>query len=791
MKDFKHMNADSFEEAGKALAAENGSVLIAGGTDLFTEMKDYILPKYPKTVINLKTIQGADAIKVDQDCYEIGAMAKLTDICESGEIGIDSVKEAAHSVATPLVRNLATIGGNICQDVRCWYYRYPEEGGGAMNCLRKGGEECFGIRGDNRYHSIMGGMKGHGTACSGKCPAGTDVGAYMEKLREGDVEGAADILIAYNPMPAITGRVCAHFCEQGCNRGNIAANQTAATADDAVGIHNVERFLGDYIFDHADRYYPAPKEETGHRIALIGAGPAGLAAAYYLRKAGHTVVVYDKMEKAGGMLMYAIPNYRLPKALVEKLIGYLEGMGVAFRCKVNVGEDITTEALEQEYDKVFYATGAWKRPVLGFDGEEFTEFGLEFLMEVNQWLNKKQREHVLVVGGGNVAMDVAVTAKRLGAGTVTLACLESRPEMPASAEEIARAEEEGIIVNPSWGVKRAIYENGLIVGMELKRCLQTRDENGRFSPVYDENETMTINADSVLMAAGQKVDLSFIKEEYAIAVERGLIKVDQEQKTSRAGVFAGGDAVTGPATAIAAIRAGRNAADAINKEYGYIREIPGHKKGFLKFDPTCLDLKKAVKAAEIPAGERALDKEDSSTITEEQAFGEAKRCMNCGCYSVNASDMANVLLSLDAEIVTTEKTIQAADFFTTCMDNKDMLNPGEVVTSIRIPRHEGYTTHYEKFRLRDAIDFAILALATAYKVEDGKIADIKIAMGAVGPVPVRAYEIEEFLKGKVLTEDIIETAAQMAVRDTIPMRMNAYKIQNLKVMVKRFLESIA
>lgn len=790
MRDFKNINVKSFDEAGNMLASEKNAVVIAGGTDLFTEMKDFILPTYPETVINLKSIPNADKITVNDDYIAIGAMAKLTDVYESDSIEIESVKEGAHSVASPLVRNLGTIGGNICQDVRCWYYRYPEEGGGAMNCARKGGEECYGIRGDNRYHSVMGGMKTKGNACSQKCPAGTDIAAYMEKMRAGDVEGAADILIEYNPMPAITGRICAHFCQSGCNRGNIAANQTAETADDPVSIHSVERFLGDYIFAHPERYYPAPKISTGKKIALIGAGPAGLAAAYYLRRSGNEVTVFDKMEKPGGMLMYAIPNYRLPKEYVETLTGHLADMGVSFKTGICIGEDVQAEEIESAFDKVFYATGAWKRPVLGFDGEAFTEFGLQFLVEVNQWLTQKKREHVLVVGGGNVAMDVAVTAKRLGAGSVTLACLEPRDAMPASSEEVNRALEEGIQVMPSWGIKRVIYEDSKVIGMELKYCVSVRDEAGRFNPQYDEDNTMIVNADSILMAAGQKVDLSFIKDEYELAIERGLIKVTEHQETSRKGVYAGGDAVTGPSTAIAAIRAGRNAADSINEEYGVVRKIPGHGKGFLKFDEACLELKKGVCDPELPSNERALDKEDSQTITQEEAFGEAKRCMNCGCYSVNASDMANVLLSLDAEIVTNKKIISAQDFFTTEMDTKDMLENGEVVTEIRIPKHEGYVTHYEKFRLRDAIDFAILALATAYKLEDGKIADIKIVMGAVAPVPVRLSGVESLLKGKILTPELIEAAADLAVKDMIPMKKNAYKIHNMRTMVKRFLQSI-
>ena len=561
MKYFEHESAATFDEAVSLLkeSPKGKTVVMAGGSDLIGVLKEQILEDYPEKVVDLKTVRGGEYIKQDGDTIEIGALTKLCDIVKSDLLNEKApvLSQAARSVATPLIRNVATMGGNICQDVRCWFYRYPHGIGGRMDCMRKGGKECYSVMGDNRYHSIFGGMKVHTTPCSVQCPANTDIPAYMERLREGDVEGAAHILMEANPIPMITSRVCAHTCQEQCNR---------CGSDESVSIHGVERYVGDYILEHPDTFYRAPETETGHKVALVGAGPAGLSAAYYLRKAGHDVTVFDKMEEPGGMLTYAIPNYRLPKSYVKQVAAAYEKMGIRFRLGCCLGEDIQAEDLEKEYDNVFYATGAWKRPVLGFDGEEFTEFGLQFLMEVNQWMNKKDRRHVLVVGGGNVAMDVAITARRLGAESVTLACLESEPEMPASREEIARAREEGIEIMPSYGVSKAIYEGSQVTGMELMRCTSVKDENGRFNPRYDREETLRVSADSILMAAGQKVDLSFLGDKYGLALERGLIQVDKDtQATSKSGIYAGGDATTGPATVIQGVRSGRNAAEASNR----------------------------------------------------------------------------------------------------------------------------------------------------------------------------------------------------------------------------------
>lgn len=784
MKNFNHTRAESIEEAAVLLKEDSQNVVMAGGTDLLGQLKDDILPEYPKRLINLKTIPEMKGITSDKKKIFIGSATKLADIAESDIIKekVPMLAEAAKSVATPLIRNMGTIGGNICQDVRCWFYRYPHEAGGRLVCSRKGGDTCYALQGDNRYHSIFGGMKTHRTPCSCNCPAGTDIPAYMEQIRKGSIAGAAQIIMQVNPMPALTSRVCAHFCQEKCNR---EAN------DESVAIGNVERFVGDFILDHGDLFYKFPEISTGKSAAVIGAGPAGLSAAYFLRKEGNDVTVYDSKKEAGGMLMYAIPAYRLPKDLVRRFTGYLEQMGVKFVLNTMVGTDIAAAELEQKFDSVFYATGAWKRPVIGISGEELTEFGLDFLIQVNEWMKGKVGSEVLVTGGGNVAMDVAITAKRLGARKVTMACLEPEEEMPASKEEIARAKEEGVIILPSWGLGKVLEENGKLKGMELKKCISVRDENGAFNPSYDENETLVVNAENILMAVGQKVDLSFLDEKYQIQLnKRGLIDVSEEtHMTSRKGVFAGGDVITGPATVIKAIMHGHAAANGMNKYLGVLQshECTGMQTEcgkFLTFNTEGIKIKAAARLKEIPAKERSLDKEDAFGLQESEAIKEAKRCMNCGCYAVNPSDIAPVLAALEAVIITNMRKMDASEFCCTNLRVSDTLNQGEIVTGIEIPLIEGAIMHYDKFRLRDALDFAIVSVASMYSVENDKMTGARIVLGGVSPVPLRAKKAEAFLIGKKVTEEMAAEAAALAVKEVVVMDKNAYKVEEVKVLIK-------
>ena len=398
-----------------------------------------------------------------------------------------------------------------------------------------------------------------------------------------------------NPMPAITGRVCAHFCQDGCNR---------CQTDESVTISGVERTRRLYT-DNSDKFYAPPEKETGKSVAIVGSGPSGLTAAYYLRKAGNKVTVYESKPEAGGMLMYAIPAYRLPKDIVRKFIKILENMGIEFKTNTKVGEAIKPEELEKKYDSVCYNTGRWKRPVIGIAGEELTVFSLDFLSEVSKWMEGKIGSEVFVAGGGNVAMDVAITAKRLGAKKVTMACVEPRDCMPASSEEIARAEEEGIVIMPAWGFAKVVEENGKVKGMQLKRCLSPWDEEGNFSPQYDECETTFVSAENILMAVGQAVDLSFLDEKYQIQLNRGMIDVaDDTLMTSRKGVFAAGDVITaGATTVIGAITGGRKAANGMNSYLNVkVASVDtNNEKDFITLDSDGILNKTAMKIKELDA----------------------------------------------------------------------------------------------------------------------------------------------------------------------------------------------
>lgn len=788
MKKFEYIKADSYEEASKIIKSTDEKIdPVAAGTDVLGTYKDRLLTEYPKAVVSLKHIKDNDYIKEEDDVIRIGAGATLKRIAESEVIknNIAALAQSAYSVASPIIRSTATIGGNICQDVRCWYYRYPDEIGGRLNCKRKGGDTCYAIVGENRYHSIFGGMSTKSCSnCQHACPAGTDISAYMAKIREGRFDEAARIFFQYNPMPMMTSRICPHLCTAKCNQ-NVYG--------EAVNIPSVERSLGEYILEHKDEFYKKPERLVGKKIAIIGAGPGGLTCAYYLRDAGFDVDVYDTHEKAGGVLRYGIPHYRLPKSIVDEYVSALENMGVNFILNTTVGKDIELDDIKAKHDGVYLGTGAWNQPVLGIDNEKLTTFGLNFLEEVNTYLQKTIGEEVLVCGGGNVAMDVALTASRLGAKKVKLVCLEQRHEMPASADEIEMALEEGVEIINGWGLDKVeTDENGKVIGLRSMKCTSVKDEFGRFAPKYDREQTQLFTSDFIILATGQRVDISFIPENLSsqIKTNRGLIDVDSESgKTRQEGYYAGGDMVTGPNLAISAIKAGRVAAMSIIRDFKAYRSEEIITNEVKYFDVEHVEETKQVKLKQRSVSERSLTLEDRLSLSQSEAINEAKRCMNCACYAVNASDITPVLVMLNASIVTTERTLSAKELFTTKLYPQMVLHKGELVKEIIIKKTNGVTS-YDKRRVRDAIDFAIVSLASRFVVEDGICKDCDLVFGAVAPVPYPLTATKEFLIGKPLNIETAKMAQEIALKDAKPMGQNEYKVFIAKdIIYNRILEA--
>ena len=778
MKPFKHKDAKTINEA-IALQSKGKTKLIAGGTDLLGILKDKILPEYPETVINIKTIPNLDYIKEDVRGLKIGALTKLEDIASSPIIRekYKILAEAAEAVATPHIRTMGTLGGNLCQDVRCWYYRSPNQIGGRIDCYLKGGEECYALTRENQYHSIFGGLRFAETPCQSACPGHVIISTYLSQIREGNLLEAARVLLQNNPIPAITGRVCPHFCEQSCNRGNF---------DESLSIRDIERFVGDYILDRADEVIEKPRESTRKKVAIIGSGPAGLAAAYYLRLAGHRITVFDRMEEAGGLLRYVIPSYRLPKDIVTRTVKMLENIGIEFKLKADIGKKITLKNLKKQYDAVFIGTGAWDPVSIGLDGEKSAKFGLEFLANVQKGLKKALGKKVLVIGGGNAAIDVAITSLRLGTEEVTMACLESREEMPALPWEIEQAEEENVKIMPSWGPHKILKSRGKVVGMELIRCTSVFDKAGGFAPVCDETVNTTVEADVIVMAVGYATDLKFA--EGVVNTSRGLIVANPEtQATHVRGIFAGGSVARGAATVIEAIADGKRAAIAMD---AYLKKSGSDKRNaagpLLKFNAEYYKKTKKLKASRIPVNKRTIDIEDTPGFGLNQIDTEANRCFNCSCVSVNASDTAVALEALNARVKIVgargTRTIPVAEFFGSF---PNALEEGDIVTEIQVPTlRDGARQTFVKFRLREAIDFALVSVASVVSIENGICQDARIVLGAVAPRPVRATAAEKVLVGQAL-DDKQAAAAEAALEDALPLEKNSYKIPIVREMVQR------
>jgi NADPH-dependent glutamate synthase beta subunit-like oxidoreductase/Pyruvate/2-oxoacid:ferredoxin oxidoreductase delta subunit len=464
--------------------------------------------------------------------------------------------------------------------------------------------------------------------CREACPAKIDIPAYLRLVAEDRRDEANAVIREKVPFPGVLGRVCIHPCEQECRRGEV--NQP-------VSICALKRYAADgdqRLWKRMGKRAP----DTGKKVAVIGAGPAGLTAAFYLRKAGHAVTVFESREKAGGMMRYGIPRHRLPEDLLDREIRDIFDLGIGFRPCHALGRGFTLEQLERDgFDAVFLAVGARLSRRIPLEGSELPDVlrGVDFLGQVAEGKPVQLKNRVIVIGGGNVAVDVALTALRCGAEKVSMVCLEKREEMPAHHREVETALAEGVRLMTSWGPQRILSRDGRVTGVVLVRCAAVLDNPSVFNPTFDATRK-AVSCDQVILAVGQATDLSFLEGQADISETRGVIVVDQEtMQTGREGIYAAGDVAGMAGTVIHAVAAGRKAASSIDKFLGgsgvieeplFQRGAParylGRQEGF-----SSLQREKAPEL-ELHLRHKGF-KEVALGYSEEQAQKEAGRCLQC------------------------------------------------------------------------------------------------------------------------------------------------------------------
>lgn len=484
-----------------------------------------------------------------------------------------------------------------------------------------------------------------GTApCKTACPAHIAVQGYLKMAAQGRYTEALALIKQENPFPAVCGRVCNRRCEDACTRGKI---------DQAVAIDEVKKFIAQKDLDAATRYVPPiqpPSNRGGFddKIAIVGAGPAGLSCAFFLAKKGYKPTVFEKNARPGGMLVYGIPSYKLEKDVVDAEIDVLRQMGVEIRCNVEVGRNVTLDELRAQGYKAFYLAigcqGGRLAGILGEDAEGVTT-AVEFLHRVSEDETTPVRGRAVVIGGGNVAIDVARSCLRCGAKEVAMYCLEQENQMPASPEEVAEARQEGAVIHCGWGPSRILQENGKVTGVEFKRCVSVTDANGRFAPVYDENDTMTVPCDQVFMSIGQSIQWGGLLTGSTVQLGGGRrAQADPlTYQTAQPDVFVGGDVYTGPSFAIDAIAAGKQGAVSIHRfvQPNTSMTIGRDRRQFIELDKDNAVLTGYDTAArQYPAMDGRIDhtrsfRDAHGTFTEEQVKTETARCLGCGASVVD------------------------------------------------------------------------------------------------------------------------------------------------------------
>lgn len=484
-----------------------------------------------------------------------------------------------------------------------------------------------------------------GTApCKTACPAHIAVQGYLKLAKEGRYDDALALIKKDNPLPAVCGHVCNRRCEDACTRGTI---------DEAVAIDEVKRFLAERDLNAETRYIPKktiPSLKGGfdEKIAIIGAGPAGLSCAYYLALTGYKPTIFEKNEEPGGMLRYGIPSYKLEKDLLAAEIDVIQELGVEIRCGVEIGKDITIEELREQGYKGFYvAIGCQRGRKPGITGENAkgTYAAVDFLREAGAKESFALEGDVVVVGGGNVAIDAARISSRCVDAKISMFCLEQRENMPASKEEIAEALEEGIELNCGWGPKEVLEEDGKVAGVVFKKCIRVLDEQGRFSPEYDEEQTVTIPCKHVIFSVGQAIEWGNMLDNLDLKRRSngGALADKLTYQTSEPDIFVGGDVYTGPRFAIDAIAAGREGAISLHR---YVHEnctltIGRNRRDFVELDKNNISVesydtsKRQIPAKADEKAQAATFRDLSHSLTEEQVKAETSRCLSCGASVVD------------------------------------------------------------------------------------------------------------------------------------------------------------
>ncbi len=479
--------------------------------------------------------------------------------------------------------------------------------------------------------------------CKTACPAHIAVQGYLKLAAQGKYREALQLIKRENPFPAVCGRICNRRCEDACTRG---------TVDQAVAIDEVKRFIAQQDLNAERRFIPdrvVPKLLGGfeEKIAIIGAGPAGLSCAYYLAEKGYKPTVFEKNEKPGGMLRYGVPSFKLEKDVIDAEIDIIRQLGVEIKCGVEVGKDVTLDELRSQGYKAFYIAigcqGGRKANIPGEDAEGVMT-AVDFLRTVGGDESYPVQGKAVVVGGGNVAIDVARTAVRCGAESVKMFCLEPRDRMPASEEEIEDAAADGVTLDCGWGPKEIRVENGKVTGVVFKKCISVWDAEGRFNPAYDENDTITVDCDRVFLSIGQSIIWGDLLKGSKVKLGRGQgAEADKlTYQTAQPDIFVGGDVYTGPKFAIDAIAAGKEAAVSLHRfvQPNTSLTIGRNRRDFIELDKTnaLIDINYDTAPRQKPGYNEALRRtfrDGSETFTEEQVRAETARCLSCGASVVD------------------------------------------------------------------------------------------------------------------------------------------------------------